>query len=163
MSFPDSIGAIVCGKKIWDSLITFLTRIDINNDTYKRLFDLVDKASSNYQTTNTNNSSDLNIPPYIPNTEDTMTDIELNNTEAEDITPDEGLIKVFQSDYAKLKEKLNATLSHYNTSELRQNTEKKEDYDTFVDLRKDLTTTYISGQHLLKQLQEFEKRTNKYH
>jgi len=62
------------------------------------------------------------------------------------------------SDYAKLKDSLNTTLSQFNTKELRQNTETKEDYDTFVDIRKDLTAVYKSGQHLLKQIKEFKMK-----
>jgi len=140
--FPDNIGAIICGKQIWDRLLNFFTRININDDTYKRLFDLIEKASSNQQTT-----------PPAPNMEGTTTDFEPCNTETDVVIPDEGLIGAFRSDYAKLKDRLNSTLSAFSARDLRQNTDTKEDYDMFVHLRKDLTTVYKSGQHLLKQLQ----------
>jgi len=147
VNFPNNVGAIICGKQIWDRLLNFFNRININDDTYKRLFDLVEKTSSIQQTT-----------PPAPNMEGTTTNSEPIDTETDSITPNEDLIEAFLSDYAKLKENLNATLSQFSTRELRQNTETKEDYDAFVDIRKDLTITYKSGQHLLKQIKDFKTK-----
>jgi len=63
-------------------------------------------------------------------------------------------MRAFESDYDTLKHMLNKILSSFSTNTLRENTETKEDFACFVELRKELTTVYKNGQQLLKQIKQ---------
>jgi len=78
------------------------------------------------------------------NTSNVMLDTELHTN-----------IEKFTKEYRSIMHELHQNLNEYTSTDLRHNTDTKEEYDQFVELRTHITNTYKHGQHLMKQIYKF--------
>jgi len=83
---------------------------------------------------------------------------EVRVTTDENIEPNSGLMENFLKEYTDLKARLNDKLNSFSSRELRQNTDNKSDYESFVEFRKDLTSLYKGGQHLQRQIKDYKEK-----
>ena len=76
--------------------------------------------------------------------------------ESERLEVDQMLLLNFETQYNNLKKELNNTLHGFNSDDLREKTNTKEEYTAFTDIRKDITQWYVQGQHFCKTIIQYK-------
>ena len=77
-----------------------------------------------------------------------------DRSKASSLTSDTELhtnIEKFTKEYKTIMQELNQNLNDYSSTDLRHNTDTKEEYEQFVQLCTQITNTCKHGQHLMKQ------------